>query len=127
MQAVAKQIDTKLHTSEEHQMYTLAVSYDDDRSQAVTAYVRADEHNEDWLIVSSTFGQIADLDAADLLRRNESFAGLAFVGVEDDGSAVVLSRMPLANADEDLVARMVASVAGYADALEEALVGGDEK
>lgn len=127
MQAVADQNDTALHASDEHNMYTLAISYDDGRSQAVTAHVQADDQGEDWLIVSSTFGQIADLDPTDLLRRNEAFAGLAFVGVEDDGSAVTLARMPLANVDEDLVARMVAAVAGYADALEEALVGGDEK
>ena len=127
MLAVAKQNDTKLHANEEHQMYTLAISYDDGRSQAVTAYVQEDEHDENWLIVSSTFGHIDDLDPKDLLRRNESFAGLAFVGVEEDGSAVVLARMPLEAADEDLVVRMVAAVAGYADALEESLVGGDEK
>ena len=127
MSGVAKQNNTTLHANEEHQLYTLAISYDDGRSQAVTAHLQTDDHGENWLIVSSTFGQIADLDAADLLKRNESFAGLAFVGAEDDGSAVVLARVPLENADEDLVARMVASVSGYADVLEEAFYGTDDK
>ena len=125
MLAVAKLNDTKLHSSTEHQMYSLAIPYDDGRYQAVTAYVQADDDDENWLIVSSAFGHIDDLDPMDLLRRNESFAGIAFVGVEDDGSAVVLARIPLESADEDLVVRMVAAVAGYADALEESLLGGD--
>lgn len=127
MRGVAKSNGAPFVANEELQMYTLTISYDDDRSQAVTAHLQTDTHGENWIIVSSTFGEVADLDPVDLLKRNESFAGLAYVGVESDGSAVVLTRMPLDNADEDLVARMVAATAAYADVLEEEFYGTDDK
>jgi hypothetical protein len=126
MRGVAKANNSSLSANEEHQIYTLTISYDDGRSQVVQAYNQTDVNDQSWLIVSSAFGKVAELDAGELLRRNEAYADLAFIGQESDGTAAVFARIPFETSTEDLVVRMVHSVAAYADLLEEEFYGDDD-
>ena len=103
--------------------YALTIAFEDDRRQAVHAYIERDGTGEEWLVVSSPVGPVDAVDPVELLRRN-ALPGYAYVAVEDE-QVKVFAQLPLAVIDAALCRRMFIDVAVFADSLEEDLLGRD--
>jgi hypothetical protein len=121
---LSKKFDMPYRKINDHE-FVLEVKFDDDRSQAVEVAIREDEDGQEWMFMHSVIGPIDELDAHELLKRNDA-PGYAYVAADKD-EAFVQAQIPLDSCDVELCKEMIFKTASFADALEDEFIGGDKE
>lgn len=127
VRSLAKEVGGSIDSvNEKDQYYLLTVPFTDGRSQQVAVYLGTDDDNNEWFVTSSRFGELGELDASELLQRNDEGYGFTYISAREDGSVDVIAQFPLEVTTVDLARRAIIEVAAWADTLEDEFYGSDE-
>ena len=103
---------------------SLPYSFPDGRTQDVFVNLNGNEHQGEWVYVTSAIAELIHVGKLEAICRvaTSRICG----GVVIDGNFIVLrDAMPLANLDESEIKGLLATVVAIADELEQMLTGAD--